>query len=54
MAVFRSKAFKMSFDPAFDDLELAEARDELAQGRWEPARICSRTPARTGTGAPTG
>src|SRR6185503_2333446 len=38
MAVFRSKAFKASFDPAFDDLDLAEARDELAQGRWEPAR----------------
>jgi hypothetical protein len=38
MAVFRSKAFKASFDPAFDDLDLAEARDEFAQGRWEPAR----------------
>ncbi|MBS2962865.1 hypothetical protein KGA66_07415 [Actinocrinis puniceicyclus] len=38
MAVFRSKAFKASFDPAFDDLDLADARDELAQGRWEPAR----------------
>ena len=38
MAVFRSKGFKVSFDPAFDDLDLAEARDELAQGRWEPAR----------------
>ena len=38
MAVFRSKAFKASFDPAFDDLDLAEARDEFAQGRWEPVR----------------
>ena len=38
MAVFRSKAFKASFDPAFEDLDLAEARDEFAQGRWEPAR----------------
>jgi hypothetical protein len=38
MAVFRSKSFKASFDPAFDDLDLAEARDELAQGRWEPTR----------------
>lgn len=38
MAVFHSKAFKPSFDPAFGDLDLAEARDDLAQGRWEPAR----------------
>jgi hypothetical protein len=38
MAEFRSNPFKASFDPAFDDLDLAEARDELAQGRWEPAR----------------
>jgi hypothetical protein len=38
MAVFRSKSFKATFDPAFDDLDLAEARDEFAQGRWEPAR----------------
>jgi hypothetical protein len=38
MAMFRSKPFKATFDPAFDDLDLAEARDELSQGRWDPAR----------------
>lgn len=38
MAAFKSKSFKPSFDPAFKDLDLVEARDELVQGRWEPAR----------------
>jgi hypothetical protein len=38
MAMFRSKPFKASFDPAYDDLDLVEARDEIVQGRWEPAR----------------
>jgi hypothetical protein len=38
MARFRSRGFKVSFDAAFDDVELAEARDELTQGRWESTR----------------
>jgi hypothetical protein len=36
--MFRAKPFKASFDPAYDDLDLVEARDEIVQGRWEPAR----------------
>jgi hypothetical protein len=40
-----SRRFRSSSDPAFDDADLADARDELVQGTWEPARELLETAA---------